>query len=231
MRYQSLARRSALHSVASAFVLLVAACAAPGGTLPRPEPGSLVLGRTTIAETIARFGEPQKRTKLSGVPSTPNAQGVVPTASAGTLENIVYLYAPDGANSRLVWGYFRRLSMSFLNDRLVGYAYVSNFLNDNVGFDERKVSSFVEGKTTRSDILRELGRPSGESIYPVGAYNRRSALFYSHISFSRSADYSGSTAESSSKSVRFFFDGSEMLTGTYKTDQTVQTGLNDRPGT
>lgn len=219
MTHTLLARRTALF----APFLFIGACAAPGGTLPRPEAGSLVLGRTTVAEALARFGPPQQRDRQTLEATAGNRNG-----RSGTMENLTYLYAPSGSNEKLVRGAFRRLSLAFVDDRLTGYAYVSNFIADNIGFDEGKLSSFVEGKTTRADIVHALGRPSGESIYPRGAANRRSALLYSYLSFARGADYSGKTVESSSRSVRFYFDSADRLSGVYKAEQTITTGNSDR---
>ncbi|MBS0541414.1 MAG: hypothetical protein JSR47_21800 [Proteobacteria bacterium] len=219
MSHTLLARRAVLF----APFLAVGACAAPGGTLPRPEAGSLVLGQLTVAEALARFGPPQRRSKQVIEATAANRN-----ARSGTVENLTYLYAPSGSNDRLVRGAFRRLTLAFVDDRLTGYAYVSNFIADNISFDERKLPSFAEGKTTRADILRELGRPSGESVYPHGAANRRSALFYSYLSFKRSADYSGTTVESTNMSMRFFFDSTDRLSGTYKTDQSITAGAGDR---
>ena len=208
MENRSLPRRAALRSIALVPVLVAGACVSVDeGKFPRPEPENLVLGRTTIAEAIARYGQPRSRSKR--------------TNNAGDIETLDYLYAPHGTNGQLIRGDFRQLSLSFSNERLISHIYVSSFPSDFTRFDERKFSSFVVGQTTRSDILRELGRPSGEGIYPFVANRGGSVLFYSYLSVTRDTGYSGNTTESINRGVRFTFDGAGKLTRIDMTTGTV----------
>jgi hypothetical protein len=188
--------------------LMAGACVSVDeGNFPRPAPDNLTLGRTTIADAIAKYGQPRSRSKRVG--------------NAGDIETLDYLYAPHGTNGQLIRGDFRQLSLSFSNERLISHTYVSSFPSDFTRFDERKFSSFVVGQTTWSDILRELGRPSGEGIYPFVADRGGSMLFYSYLSVTRDTGYSGNTTESINRGVRFTFDSSDKITRIDMTTGTV----------
>ena len=111
-----------MRSMALAPALLAVACVSGGeGNIPRPEPDNLVLGRTTIAEAIARYGQPRSRSKRIG--------------NAGDIETLDYLYAPHGTNGQLIRGDFRELSLSFWNEKLISHIYVSSFPSDFTRLD------------------------------------------------------------------------------------------------
>jgi hypothetical protein len=140
-------------SIALALALLVAACA--GTKFDRIQNNELVLNTTTEQDVVGRLGKP----------SAVNSK----TENGAQVRTIVYSYATSMTTAGMIAGVpsSRAQSFSFYNNKLVGYQYVSNFMTDNTNFDEATVFAFKEGVTTRADILRALGEPSGESVYPL----------------------------------------------------------------
>jgi hypothetical protein len=234
MKYHSAAGRILSRSAVFALVLLAAACASVGRDFPRPEPDSLVFGQTTISEMIGKYGPPQGRTKRSSdsaaaIDQANNSElpaGLRRAAVSGDIESLTYLYARAASTGTSASASSRLLSLSFWNDKLISYAYVSNFAGDNTNFDESKISSFIRGKATRSDILRELGRPGGEGVYPFIANQGNRTLSYQYVSNTRSSGFISRTTETSTKSVRFLFDASDKLIETYTSTRTSSTQTN-----
>ncbi len=97
---------------------------------------------------------------------------------------------------------------------------------DNANFDERKALSFTVGTSTRGDILRDLGRPAGEGIYPPKLTRGGSALFYSYLWITRSTDYSGNTVETSNKGIWYVFNAAGKLVRIDSKTSTVPTEPN-----
>lgn len=225
MEYGFVARRVVARTVVVALALLSTACVSVGRDFPQPEPDSLVLGQTTISETVSKYGPPQSRTKRSSNEPATGTQvngedlpaGLRRAAVTGDIETATYLYARAagrGANSRL-------LTMSFWNDRMISWTYASNFDTDNTNFDESKLPSFVNGKTTRADIVRELGKPGGESVYPFVANQGNRSLSYQYVSTTSSRGFLSSSSETSSKIVRFLFDPSDRLITSFTQTRTT----------
>lgn len=74
----------------------------------------------------------------------------------------------------------RMASFWFLGDTLVGYMYESSHLEDSTDFDESKASFLTKGESTREDVERLLGKPSGLAMYPLvdGQQDILLAYFY-----------------------------------------------------
>ena len=203
------------RTVVVALALLATACVSVGRDFPQLQPDSLVLGQTAISEVIAKYGPPQGRTKRSSDEPTAASQvnnedlpaGLRRAPVAGNIETLTYLYARAagrGANSRL-------LTMSFWNDHLASWTYASNFDADNTNFDESKLPSFANGKTTRADVVRELGKPGGESVYPFVANQGNRSLSHQYVSTTTNRGFLSSSSETNTKIVRFLFDPSDRL--------------------
>ncbi|MCW7536553.1 outer membrane protein assembly factor BamE [Aquabacterium sp. A7-Y] len=159
-----------MNTMSRFFVALTAAvlsssCA--GADFKRPGPGALTVGKSTTAEVTRVMGKPHQVGE-----SIKNEQ---------KLKTLHYTYA-DAAGTGRYPGVVpaRVVVFSAFNDLLVGQEFISSFAEDATDFDESKVSALVKGKTTRTQVLQLLGRPTGEAIYPVVKKQGDKTLLYSY---------------------------------------------------
>jgi hypothetical protein len=210
------------RTVAIGLALLVGACMSTGHDFVRPDVSSLVLGQTTVADAIAKIGPPTTRNSshslnpVQGNPALEARPGVKVTSIPGTNETLVYSYihtAVPGVIVGPVVGGSRSLSLSFWNDHLVAYSFESSFETDSTRFDESAANAFVEGKTTRSEVLNQLGRPTGEAIYPYGLLKEgmRSVTYRSVIRETKGWMPSATETTIHNKTLRLVFDASDKL--------------------
>jgi hypothetical protein len=146
-----------MYSVNSGCILFAfvwALCSCAGTDFVRPDPGSLKNGETTYAQTIQKLGKPFR-------------EGTV-LKNDQTIKTLSYAYASaggkplhDGAIAA------RALGLYFYNDVLVGHEFVSSWSEDNTDFDDSKVGQITKSKTTRSELVQLLGKPSGYYVYPM----------------------------------------------------------------
>jgi hypothetical protein len=235
MQHRSIAERVVPRVVAFALVLLAAAaCASVGRDFPRMDPGSLVFGQTTISEVLAKYGPPYSRTRRSSDSPSAGSQvandelpaGMRRASIPGDIESLTYVYAHAASTGVTMAANSRLLALSFWNDKLISYSYISNFAEDSTNFDESRLSSFVRGTTTRTDIQRELGRPGGEGVYPFVANPGNRTLSYQYVSNTKSSGFISRTTETSSKTVRFLFDPSDRLIEIYTSTRENSTRRN-----
>lgn len=148
-----------------AMAAMLAGCA--GTKFARPTDDQLRLGVTTEQEVLARMGPPsQQATGLSNGKAT---------------RMLVYAYATFGAQPRKQGVTpVNSVAMSFHEGKLVSYAYVSTLNEDATDFDDTKVAGIQAGKSKAADVIAALGKPPGQSIYPVVAQPDGRALVYSH---------------------------------------------------
>lgn len=226
----TVSRRLAAPVLALTPLLLVTspAGAAPiGHDFKRPAPDGLVLGRTTSAEVIAQLGPalgsgppPQKEPE-------DHPPGLRPAPAFSETKGLVYYYSygPDEGRKDIN---ARRLLLYFLNDRLVVFNYASSVPGDVTTYDESKVSSFARGRTTRADIVRDLGRPAGEGIYPAVAAQGNRMVSYQYIATKMAGSYFKPATETTTRTARFLFDPSDRLIDIYTSNQTTTRGLYDK---
>jgi hypothetical protein len=81
----------------------------------------------------------------------------------------------------------RALTLFFQNDRLVGHEFVSSWAEDNTDFDGEKVKDIVKGKSTRAEVVRLLGKPSGYCIVPMVKAPSQEAAVYVYTETRHSA--------------------------------------------
>lgn len=146
-------------------LLALAACATP---FQRPGPEELRLGKTTPADVVARLG--------------------APTASNSTVRNGVKLAVfsymlpaehekPHGYDGIIA---NRSLNLFFHDERLVAHEFSSTVAIDHTDFDLRGMRAIVKGKTTREEVERLLGRPSGYAIFPFVGAKTGKAMVYAY---------------------------------------------------
>lgn len=216
------AKPSVFVSMVACLLLALNGCASSGKDFVRPDPSSLVLGQTTIADVVSKQGSPTSRVvrqSLNPAPSRLQADepspAFKPASVAGTIETLIYHYSYAAAPG-IVVGPIRarskQLILTFWNDRLIFYSFDSGFSTDSTNFDENKALSFVSGQTTRSDVVRELGPPNGEGVYPFIAKEGTRMLVYQHVSTQSSGLTPGTTEfVRQRKTARFLFDSSDRL--------------------
>jgi hypothetical protein len=140
------------------LLILLAGCA--GASFTRYPDDALVLGRTSSAEIRSRLGEPF----VSAI--------IGKTYDGKTIEQISYAYRLGGAGLHESEDFF------FVDDKLVAYQFDSSFNGGNTNFDDTKIEEIKKDVSTRSDVERLLGAPSGRYIYPFVKNPDENAIGY-----------------------------------------------------
>ena len=148
------------------FLLFVLLVSCVGRNFERPLPHSFKPGVTTEQDILQTYGNPRKR-------STWHYNGA-------TLSRFDYVYLAPGEPHMPQVNPGRALAFDFHDNVLVGYAYESNYKNDNTDFDESKVADIQKGKTKCNVVPDILGPPSGEYIYPLMNSKDVTGLLYSY---------------------------------------------------
>ena len=131
-----------------AFVAILSGCA--GKEFVRSDNSSLQLGKTTIDEIRSNFGKPDYES----------------TDTLNDQEITNLMYASSGGAFSTKIQYSRALSLFFWKGMLVSHVFNSSYEEDTSIFDASKRTQIVKGKTTRDEVIKLLGKPSGYGIYP-----------------------------------------------------------------
>ena len=157
------------------FLFVLAGCA--GRDFVRPSSGAFKLGQTTYSQIIQQMGEPEKVGDV--------------LKNGKNMKTITYVYAAT-AGEPLEEGVIpaRALGYYFHNDTLVGQSFISSFKSDNTNFDDTKIGGISKGKTTRSEVIQLLGRPSAAYITPMVKEASGEAIGYGYQT-TRGSAFSG----------------------------------------
>jgi len=182
---------------ACAAAVAVAGCA---GGFTRPEPNALAIGKTTQAEALERFGPPTSR------------EAIVRHDRPITV--LSYVYTTEAERHHGDQGVIasRSLLLFFHEDRLVAHEFRSSVEADHTDFDVRRARTLVKGKSTRDDVARVLGRPSGYLSFPVIAAPLGEAMVYTYVQ-QRRVPFGAPIPLS--KSLVITFDAGGTVNGTY----------------
>jgi hypothetical protein len=148
-----------------------------GKDFARPDPATTVLGQTTQAEILQRYGEPRsERSETRAL--RPSNEGVPGEQGLATWVDYVFVPDPEGRS-----GILRRKELTFVfwNHRVVSYRFASTFPDDRTDFAEARIAEVVRGQTTRDEATRLLGEPTGMSIYPVTPSRELRYLTYTYV--------------------------------------------------
>jgi len=159
----SFVTRLAAAALLAIGTLFISGCA--GTNFVKPDPDSFTLGKTTKQEVIKRMGKPYRiGSQLK---------------NGAMLETAAYAYA-QSSGSALYSGVTPARSQGFyyIDGTLVGTEFTSSFKDDASDFDETKVGMIEKEKTTKAEVIRLLGTPGGESIFPLAANPNDRALVY-----------------------------------------------------
>lgn len=158
-------KRFVIGMLSAVMALALAGCA--GTNFKRPEPGTLTVGKSTAADVSKVMGPPEQVGE-----AVKNDQKI---------KVVRYAYA-EGAGTGKYPGVVPARAMVFSthDDVLVGVEFVSSFPDDATEFDESKMAEIVKGKSTRADVVKILGRPNGEAIYPFVKRKGDTAVLYTY---------------------------------------------------
>lgn len=139
-----------------------------GTDFVRPDSQDLKNGQTTYAQVVARMGEPRREGSV-----IKNDQ---------TLKTASYGYASFGGKPRREGVTpARSIGFYFYNDTLVGHEFISSWDEDHTDFDDGKIKNIIKGKTTRAEVVRLLGKPSGYYIFPLIKASTAEAAVYAYV--------------------------------------------------
>lgn len=105
-------------------------------------------GGTSKSEVIKQFGNPQTENKT-------NLPGTSAKAPQYSWKNISKSFK------------VRAVAVTFINNKAVGKAYLSDFGKDNKVTPIKKINKYKKGASYYT-ILKDLGKPNAESISGVG---------------------------------------------------------------
>ncbi len=150
------------------FAVITALVALSGcaSNFVRPASEKLTLGKSTSADIA----------NLVGKPTMQNDNAVI----NGEKSRVMTYYYNDGAK---FWGLIipqRTLTYTLFKDTMVGEEFNSTMDGENTEFDGSKAIAIQKGKSTKSDVIALLGKPSGEVIYPVIKDQNGRGLVYSY---------------------------------------------------
>jgi hypothetical protein len=175
----------------SCLVLVPLIACTTGRDFVKPTPESLVLGKVTRAEIQNIYGTPYRQN--AGVISTSEGNANVPRGpfdpalTTGSFPHLTYLYA-DKTSTFLVGAppTQKLIGFDFWNDTLVGYNFLSNFKTDTSNFDDSRVGNLVKGVTSKDDVVRMLGAPTGRGVYPIVQTVGDEKYLFTYVEVSRS---------------------------------------------
>lgn len=165
--------------ICMAMLVVTAGCVSSGYRFTRPQPATLVLGKTTYEEIVRQVGEPVRTGTM-----VKNDQPLKFVSYAYICFDAVLCSGEDATGEWRLIG-MRGMYFYFLDDALVGYHYTSTFSDDKTDFDDTKAYQLKKGHTTRSQVIELLGKPSGIYIYPMISSKTDTALVYVYLGIKR----------------------------------------------
>ena len=133
--------------------LLVGACAAPLAERELTRPAYSVFSSSTVTEgeILAQYGQPVSRGQL---------------LKHDQLIHGLHYFRLSGDWSTRV-RFKKHCWFYFAGQKYLGYSFVTGWPEEQVGFDEEKVSQVIKGKTTRDEVIAMFGPPDGMLRYPA----------------------------------------------------------------
>lgn len=176
--------------IVGTFALICAGCTHTSGRdFVRPGATSYVLGETTKSAILGIYGPPEREATAITSGDDQAAKQVRsefdPAPVAGSYSTITYHYAENTAPIIGGTTSVRSVAFTFLDNKLISYNFVSNFIKDSSDFDESKLASLEKHKTTESEVEQLLGAPTGQAIYPVVLTQGNKKVLYSYVTFDK----------------------------------------------
>ena len=139
----------------------------------RPDPAELRVGQGTYSQVVATMGAPSSTREV--------------LSNGEKIKTITYVSNTGGEPLEAGVIPTRVIAFYFHQDHLVGQEFVSSFKADHTNFDDAKVAGFEKGKTTRSEILQALGKPTANYVKPMVKETSTDAIGYGYTTTSGSA--------------------------------------------
>ncbi len=147
----------------------------------------VVLGQTTEADILSRYGAPSSRassahsaTLSPGRPPSPFDVAQVPGVFTFLRYNYVLNQPPIAGGDMNQKG----ATFTFWNGVLVGQDFTSSFAADNSNFDEDTAQVILAPRQmTRDAVIAQFGNPGGRFIYPMTPTPGMERLHYSYQKF------------------------------------------------
>ena len=184
-------------------VLVVSGCM--GSSFSRQDDGKFVLGHTTYTQVIAEMGPPLST--QSGEARDPRREEF----EIAHYESSAYFEEPGNRQDTYATSIQDYI---FYKDVLVGRAFVSSNEKDSLNWNKFKVDDLVKGRTTRSEVIKMLGRPSAAFIWPAVAKTSGEAVGYYHCSMVVSQSWvamNKATAQRHRKQLLITFDDNDRI--------------------
>jgi hypothetical protein len=144
-------------SCALILAIISIGCATVGKEFNYSRRSDLVIGETMQADAEKLLGEPVKSSSVSN--------------ENGSFKVLQYAYAyadPTGAKARV-------LNVEFKNDFLNALIYNSGFPEDSTAFNIEAFSQISRTVSTKTDVKRIMGEPSGKALCPTSFVDFKSA--------------------------------------------------------
>jgi len=180
-------------TAARALAILSAGFCLLGTDFGRSDLAGLVLGQTTEQQVRERFGDPARQSTS--------------TVADKVVTSLHYSHAEP--RSTLVPS--RAMVLSFHEGTLVGFDFTSSFTTDDTSFDESTTRGIKRTVTTRAEVHRLVGPPTGSFVFPSPSVRvpGRRADAYSSSRTTRIAE--SRTIETTSKSLIVTFDEHDVV--------------------
>lgn len=154
-----------VKSLLVALLFTLAACG--GKDFVRPSPSAFQLGNTTYSQVIEQMGEPEGTGEVY--------------KNGAQIKTISYVYASMGgapSEEGAIPG--RAQIYMFHEGTLVGREFISSFKSDSSNFEDAKVADLKEGETSRAEVIKLFGEPTGAYVYPMVSEAVGEAIGYAY---------------------------------------------------
>lgn len=167
-----------------------------GADFARSDLADLLLGQTTEQQARERFGNPARQS----------------TARVGNnvVTSLHYLHAEP--RSTVVPS--RALVLSFHEGTLVGFDYTSSFTSDDTAFDEAAARGIKRGVTTRAEVHRLMGPPTGQFIFPAPTVRAPGQRADTYSSSRTTRIPESNTVETATRFLLVIFDAHDVVVET-----------------
>ena len=157
--------------------ILFTGCAGTSGTnfTQVASEDSLALGRSTPEQITGNLGKPMY-------------EGTI-TKNGQIINTFSYAYANTSGEAVSTGAIpVRSQGFYFASGKLVGYEYTSSWKEDSTDFNTANVAQIKKGASSRNDVVRLIGKPTGKYAYPMIADNDgNEAVVYVYTQTSGSA--------------------------------------------
>ena len=168
-------------------LVTVAGCAHTAGhDFARPEQAGVVLGQTTEAEILTRYGAPLSRNSITRSMGSTSIKQSSPFDAAEVPGEFTFLRYGYVLNQPPIAGgdlNQKGVTFTFWNGALVAHDFTSSFAADSSDFDEGAAEIFLALHPTRDELIARLGNPGGRFVYPVTPTAGMERLRYSYQKF------------------------------------------------